>query len=64
MRVIDFIGLGAEELVYVISGNGTPVLWQGTRRDFVREMTAFFMLFYQIVTGFDVGENDALILYI
>ncbi len=64
MRVIDFIGLGAEHIVYVISGDGTPVLWRGTRRDFIHEMSAFFLLFHRIVTDFDIGEDGVVILHI
>lgn len=64
MRVIDFIGLGAEDVVYVINECSSHSLWRGTRQDFVREMTAFFLLFYRTVTSFDIGADDVLILYI
>lgn len=64
MRVIDFVGLGAEHVIYIISDDGTPVLWRGTRQDFVRELSAFFLLFYRTVTYFDIGEDGAVILHI
>ena len=64
MKVIDFIGSGAEDLVYVIRENGAPVLWRGTRQDFIREMSAFFLLFYRTVTVFDVDDAGVLVLYI
>lgn len=64
MRVIDFIGLGVEDLTYVIT-DGTPkVIWRGTRQDFVREMSAFFLLFHRQVRQITVACGDVLILYI
>lgn len=64
MRVIDFIGLGSEDTVYVISEKGASPMWKGTRQDFIREMTAFFMLFHRLVIGFVVVDANAMILYI
>lgn len=64
MKVIDFIGLGAEDLVYVISEPGTPVLWRGTRKEFIREMSAFFLLYFRTVTGFEIKKGEVLILHI
>lgn len=63
MRVIDFIGLGEEHIVYAISEGGDAILWKGTRQDFVREMTAFFLLFHRLVICFDIDKN-ILLLYI
>ncbi len=67
MKVIDFIGLGVDGLIYVIiDGNSAPekVVWRGTRQDFVRELSAFFLLFYRTVTMFNVSSGDVLLLYI
>ena len=65
MKVIDFICLGVEDIIYVISSKDTTdILWRGTRQDFVREMSAFFLFFHQTVLGFDVDMNDIVILYI
>ena len=64
MRVIDFVSLGAEDMVYIISQKGTSVLWQGTRQDFIRELSAFFLLFHRIVTGFDVKCDDVIVLHV
>lgn len=64
MKIIDFISLGAENMVYIISQPGAPVLWQGTRQDFIRELSAFFVLFYRAVVSFDIKEKNVLILYI
>lgn len=64
MRVIDFIGLGAENVVYVISEPGAPILWRGTRKEFIWEMNAFFLLFFRVVIGFEIDKGDVLVLYI
>lgn len=64
MKVIDFIGLGAEKTVYVIMDGSSHVVWRGTRQDFIREMSAFFLLFYRTIHHFEVGAVDILILYI
>ncbi len=64
MRVIDFIGLGGEDIIYAVSEEGASVLWQGTRKDFIREMTAFFLLFHRLVISFDISDQEVLILYI
>ena len=65
MKVIDFIGSGAEDLIYVLrERKGAPILWRGTRQDFIREMSAFFLLFYRTVTVFDVDDAGVLTLYI
>lgn len=64
MKVIDFISLGAEHVVYIISEKGLPVVWQGTRREFIHEMSAFFLLFHRTVIEFDIAGDDVLKLYI
>lgn len=67
MKVIDFIGLGVDGLTYVIidaAFSPEKIVWRGTRQDFVRELSAFFLLFYRTVTMFNVSSGDVLILYI
>ena len=65
MRVIDFISLGVEDMVYIISSHGSAtVTWRGTRKDFIRELSAFFLLFHQTVVEFDVDSNYIVLLYI
>lgn len=65
MRVIDFISLGVDDMAYVIADNSTSaVKWRGTRPEFLREMTAFFMFFYVVVKRFDIGKGKCIWLYI
>lgn len=62
MKVIDFISLGAEDTAYVITDGSSHIIWRGTRQDFIREMSAFFLLFHRTVTRFEIGAVDVLIL--
>ena len=64
MRVIDFISLGSEDMAYIISQPGTPVLWQGTRQEFIRELSTFFLFFHRPVVRFEIKCSDVLVLHI
>lgn len=65
MRVIDFIALGADNLVYVIRDkDSSEILWRGTLRDFIWELTIFFMFYHKIVQRFDIEGPDLVFLYI
>lgn len=44
MRIIDFVGLGNERIIYVIYRDKVK-LWAGTRQDFVHELSAFLAFF-------------------
>lgn len=58
MRIIDFISLGSEETIYVVRPKGSAeIYWRGNRKDFVREMTAFFILFPYEVQEFDCSDG-------
>lgn len=64
MRVIDFVGLGAENTIYVITNGNRKIDWRGTRQDFVREMSAFFLFFHHRVTHFEIEAPGVLVLHI
>ena len=64
MKVIDIISLGAENLIYIITDGSPRGEWRGTRQDFIREMSAFFLLFYRTVIKIEIGAPDVLILHI
>lgn len=64
MKVIDIISLGSEDLIYIITDGSPRGTWRGTRRDFIREMSAFFLLFYRTVVEIEIGASDVLILHI
>lgn len=65
MRIIDFVSLGIEDMIYVIKESGTEsVCWRGTRQDFIRELSAFFFYFWRPVCSFDTHLPGTIHLYI
>lgn len=65
MRVIDFISTGSEHTVYIIRSFVTKdIYWRGNRRDFVRELSFFFMFYSSVVHIFDVEFPSEIVLYI
>lgn len=66
MRVIDFIGLGEESLIYLIY-ESSSIIWRGTRKDFIWELQAFFLLYFRPVKSFRIvsfAGGQVLALYI
>ena len=68
LHVIDLMSVSAADMVFVIKESSSgKILWSGTLRDFVREMTAFFMLYTQEVLTIDTDSargQRLLIIYI
>ncbi len=68
LHVIDLMSVSAADMVFVIKElSSGKILWTGTLKDFVREMTAFFMLYTAEVHTIDtdsVRGQRLLILYI
>ena len=68
MRVIDFIALGDEPIVYCIYPSGSSELyWRGTRKEFIWELQAFFTLYFLVVKSYTVDVVDGtpvLLLYV
>ncbi len=62
MRIIDFVGLGGERIIYVIYRDKVKI-WAGTRQDFVHELSAFFGFFYLPVISFDIEQKGVIHLY-
>ncbi len=62
MRIIDFVGLGDERVIYVIYRDMVK-LWAGTRQDFVHELSAFFGFFYLSVISFSIEQKGVIHLY-
>lgn len=64
MKVIDFISSGAESMIYVIrSSVNNEIYWRGSRQEFIREMSSFFMFFAYEVKSFNC-EKGVICLYI
>lgn len=66
MRVIDFVSTGLEPVIYVLrlADHANQIAWRGTRQDFIRELSAFFMFYYCPVKSFGIDEQGTVILYI
>lgn len=68
LHVIDLMSVSAADMVFVIKEHTSgKILWAGTLREFVREMTAFFGLYTQEVITIDTDSAKGkrlLILYI
>lgn len=65
MRVIDFVGSGAEPLIYVIRSSASgEIYWRGTRKDFIYEMSVFFIFFSTPVNFFDAVSEHVIDLYV
>ncbi len=62
MRIIDFVGLGDERVIYVIYRDKVKI-WAGTRQEFVHELSAFFGLFYLSVIRFNIESKGVIHLY-
>ena len=65
MRVIDFVSTGSENMVYVIRNMQTSeIYWRGTRKEFIWELSSFFMFYSTVVYTFDTECPGTIILYV
>lgn len=68
IRVIDVMSVGSDTLLYVIKSKDTgQIYWSGSFREFVREISVFFMLYFCEVLVVDVDKIKShylIVLYI